>query len=860
MRSRLRPAHRAGLACLLLAGFGLSASPLAAGPDISPSASCTTPASSEKTLALPSQPMRDQRGNSETLWYTEPDEISLLGAGVEQFFATGEGTLQAPPGESIHRVGFMIDGKQPEALRVRALDRLGQWSEPMPVDVTWSEDDQHVARVDLAWPATAVVIERHHAQIDFARIEGITDVPVQRTLARDLPMEYDFGYSSYQPDGAGLANTPPTIISRAAWGARNTGFCGSFHSPRYYTVHHTATPNFDSISSPARMRQMQAYNIDVNGWCDIGYHYSIGIDGNIYQGRMTPDRTAAGVGGWNSNNVHTSLVGNFTSFTPRQRQLDALVDISRYLVNRYNIPLNRTHIRGHRDWPGHGSNSCPGARLHPWLNTLISLIQDGGTPPCEDECSAGARRCSNGGTQLCADYNGNGCATWGSTEACDGCGESCQAGSCVRDPEICCPEAVSGATGVFKDVVDDSWQADVAERMLELGITAGCQAEPRLFCPDCPISREQAALFLARGMELDTPAITASSFSDVDPSSPYAAAIEALYQQGIIAGCATNPLRFCPQDLMSRAQGGALLLSAANIEPVASATPVFADLGEDHWARPAVETLHRNCMIAGCGTDPLSYCPDASMTRVQFGRVLLDTQGLSLEESAPCCRPEPIAGGDEVFVDLTAGLITTRAARVLRETEVSAGCSVEPQMFCGDCQVDRGQAATLQFRAMQAASDDSLEVADPDTPPTFVDVPQDHPHFVAIESLAANGLVSGCATGPRAFCPDRSISRAEAAAMLATALELPTQTPSESGFDDVATSDWFAGAVSALNQGCILEACDSQGERFCPDDGLQRKDYALFLARAFRLGEFANDHCLMSTTDPMWADRFEFGR
>ncbi|MDW7967816.1 MAG: S-layer homology domain-containing protein, partial [Thermoanaerobaculum sp.] len=48
--------------------------------------------------------------------------------------------------------------------------------------------------------------------------------------------------------------------------------------------------------------------------------------------------------------------------------------------------------------------------------------------------------------------------------------------------------------------------------------------------------------------------VQAAIFSDVPDGHPFQGPIERLYQLGITAGCATNPLRFCPDAPVTRAQ------------------------------------------------------------------------------------------------------------------------------------------------------------------------------------------------------------------------------------------------------------------------------------------------------------------
>lgn len=108
----------------------------------------------------------------------------------------------------------------------------------------------------------------------------------------------------------------------------------------------------------------------------------------------------------------------------------------------------------------------------------------------------------------------------------------------------------------FTDVGADEWWAAHTERLAELGLTLGCAAEPVRYCPDEPVTRAQTASFLARAFQL-RPAGSAG-FADTDGSG-HAAAIDALFDAGITRGCSADPLRFCPYRAMSRAQMAVLL-------------------------------------------------------------------------------------------------------------------------------------------------------------------------------------------------------------------------------------------------------------------------------------------------------------
>ena len=108
----------------------------------------------------------------------------------------------------------------------------------------------------------------------------------------------------------------------------------------------------------------------------------------------------------------------------------------------------------------------------------------------------------------------------------------------------------------FEDVDAGEWWAAHVERLADLGITVGCSREPALYCPDAAVTRAQMATFLQRAFSL-RPAIPAG-FVDTEGSS-HAAAIDALADTGITRGCSTEPLRFCPSSLTTRAHAALFL-------------------------------------------------------------------------------------------------------------------------------------------------------------------------------------------------------------------------------------------------------------------------------------------------------------
>jgi hypothetical protein len=155
-----------------------------------------------------------------------------------------------------------------------------------------------------------------------------------------------------------------------------------------------------------------------------------------------------------------------------------------------------------------------------------------------------------------------------------------------------------------------------------------------MYCPDQNVNRGQMAVFLLRGIHGDdyTPPAASGIFADVPVSHPFAAWIERLYAQGIAGGCASNPLRYCPDQVVTRSQMAVLLLRAAHgasYQPPA-ATGLFADVPVSHPAARWIEQLSREGITGGCGANPSRYCPDAAVSRGQMAVFLVRTFDLPM--------------------------------------------------------------------------------------------------------------------------------------------------------------------------------------------------------------------------------------
>ncbi|MBB4935396.1 hypothetical protein F4561_006290 [Lipingzhangella halophila] len=183
---------------------------------------------------------------------------------------------------------------------------------------------------------------------------------------------------------AAHAAAEPHIYTRANWRARKPKRRAQVlgRGPDHIVVHHTATANSNDTSTShaaALSRAIQRYHMDTNGWDDIGQQLTISRGGHIMAGRNTSLAAIRGgnhtVGAQTANhNTHTIGIeneGTYSSATPPDALLEALVDTCAWLCAVYNLNPSKA-IVGHRDFNVTG---CPGDQLYAMLPQLRSDVR-----------------------------------------------------------------------------------------------------------------------------------------------------------------------------------------------------------------------------------------------------------------------------------------------------------------------------------------------------------------------------------------------------------------------------------------------------------------------------------------------------
>jgi hypothetical protein len=126
-------------------------------------------------------------------------------------------------------------------------------------------------------------------------------------------------------------------------------------------------------------------------------------------------------------------------------------------------------------------------------------------------------------------------------------------------------------TGIFTDVpvAGKEWMQPWVEQFYREGMTTGCGSNPLRYCPEAQTTRAEMSVFVLRsthGPTYQPPAAT-GIFVDLPVAGkewmqPW---VEQYYHEGITTGCAANPLRYCPENSVTRAEMAVFVSRAYSI-------------------------------------------------------------------------------------------------------------------------------------------------------------------------------------------------------------------------------------------------------------------------------------------------------
>jgi hypothetical protein len=175
----------------------------------------------------------------------------------------------------------------------------------------------------------------------------------------------------------------------------------------------------------------------------------------------------------------------------------------------------------------------------------------------------------------------------------------------------------------------------------------------------------------------------------------------------------------------------------------------------------------------------------------------------------------PVSAAGGTFSDDDAS-VHESDIETLAGAGITRGCGTD--RYCPDDPVTRDQMAAFLVRALQLSPATGTDFTDDDTSVFEAD----------IQTLAANGITSGCGTDR--YCPDDPVTRGQMAAFLVRALRLSPATGTDFTDDDTSV---FEPDIQTLAANGITRGCAP--DRYCPDDPVTRAQMASFLVRAIGL-------------------------
>jgi Leucine-rich repeat (LRR) protein len=190
------------------------------------------------------------------------------------------------------------------------------------------------------------------------------------------------------------------------------------------------------------------------------------------------------------------------------------------------------------------------------------------------------------------------------------------------------------------------------------------------------------------------------------------------------------------------------------IDKPSSAT--FADVATTYWSWSYIERLYAAGITGGCGTAPLIYCPEATVTRAQMA--------IFLERGMNGSSYTPPAATGTVFSDVPISYWSAAWIEKLSADGITGGCG--GGNYCPEASVTRAQMAIFLLRAKHGSS-----YSPPAAVGIFSDVPKSYWAASWIEQLYAEGITGGCGGGN--YCPDQAVSRAQMAIFLVRTFNLP---------------------------------------------------------------------------------------
>ncbi|MCS7024076.1 MAG: S-layer homology domain-containing protein [Bryobacteraceae bacterium] len=165
----------------------------------------------------------------------------------------------------------------------------------------------------------------------------------------------------------------------------------------------------------------------------------------------------------------------------------------------------------------------------------------------------------------------------------------------------------------------------------------------------------------------------------------------------------------------------------------------------------------------------------------------------------------------------------------LRRREITAYGCPEPNAYCPDGRMTRGQMAEFMIKSLLGSQFTF------DWKPAFLDVPETHPAFPYVQKMKELRITDGCTA--TSYCPDEPVTRGQMAAFIIRAWNVKNGRDSRASFEfqsqpyftDTPPSNIFFSAIQKMKELGITSGCTLT--EYCPNNPNTRGEIAVFLSR-----------------------------
>ncbi|KAA3613759.1 MAG: N-acetylmuramoyl-L-alanine amidase [Calditrichaeota bacterium] len=153
------------------------------------------------------------------------------------------------------------------------------------------------------------------------------------------------------------------VVTRKAWKWKKIK--GDVPIPqeiKKITIHHGGE-EFSPEKDPVQyLLNLQNWSRNEKKWVDIPYHFMIDLQGKIYEARPLAYPGDTNTSYDPTGHALICVMGNYEVQTLSEVQLQAVVDLTAYLAQSYNLTIR--DIGGHKDYT---ETLCPGKDLYRYL-------------------------------------------------------------------------------------------------------------------------------------------------------------------------------------------------------------------------------------------------------------------------------------------------------------------------------------------------------------------------------------------------------------------------------------------------------------------------------------------------------------